>query len=144
VLTVLCALSGCAAHLRGFVAPSDGGTTLTTMEGDAYSLVLSRESEPLAYLDGHMAEVDGARVGRRVQVTDWKVVDGLHGMTVWVGPVVRVGGSVGIDDRNSGGLYRVDVEAAAKLQDHLGEMVLLEGWVDGPHEVRVAWWRPLH
>jgi hypothetical protein len=138
------ASAGCAAHLRGFVGPSDVGTELSTIEGDHYRLVLSKDSAPLAHLDGHLAEVDGIRTGRRVRVSDWTVLEGLHGMTVWVGTVQWVGGAIGVADRNSGALYRVDSAAAGLLQEHLGEVVLLEGWVDGPHEVRVQWWRPLH
>ena len=59
VLIALLALlsTGCAVHLVGIVAPADNhGTTLTTMEGKPYRLVLGPDSRPMAYLDGHEAE----------------------------------------------------------------------------------------
>jgi len=105
--------------------------------------VTSPGSEPLAALDGHEITVEGQRVFGALRVSDWQVVGGLHGMPVWVGQVQRMGAQIGVNDRNSGAFYWVDDAAAQTLDDHIGEVVLLEGYVDGPHRVRVMFWRPL-
>ncbi len=137
-------LAGCAAHVRGFVVPTDSGTAITTLAGEEYTLVLSGQSAPLAHLDGHLTQVDGQRIGRSVRVAQWRVIEGLHGLPVWVGAVQRFGAQVGVQDLASQHVIWVDEAAARALAPHLGDVVLVEGWVDGPQRVRVAYWRPLH
>jgi len=134
---------GCAIKVAGLARPTPGGPTVETREGTTYRLVTTPDSAPLAQLDGHEVVVDGQRAFGAVRVTDWQVVSGLHGMPVWVGPVKVMGAQIGVADRNSGAFYWVDDGAARTLREHIGETVLLEGYVDGPHRVRVMYWRPL-
>lgn len=136
--------SGCAVHLVGIVAPGDGrGTTLTTMEGKPYRLILSGDAKPMAYLDGHEAEIDGVKTFGRVRVQKWKVTQGLHGLEVWVGPLDERGVQVGIQDRNTGSYFLLDPDGAEALVPYVGETVLLEGYVVGAHVVKVVYYRVL-
>jgi len=135
--------SGCPTHALGIVEPANPGTTLTTSTGMRYRLALGLDASPMKWLDGHMAEVSGPRVGKRIRVKEWKVVEGLHGLPVWVGELEARGVQIGLQDRNSGAYYLVDQEAANTLWPFLGEPVLLEGYVEGAHRVRVVYFRVL-
>jgi len=142
---VLAALwvAGCATHAIGVVAPADHGTALTTSTGMQYRLALGRNAAPMRWLDGHMAEVSGPRLFKRIHVREWTVVEGLHGLPVWVGELEGRGVQVGLQDRNSGAYYWVDQDAAGVLWPFLGETVLVEGYVEGAHRVRVVYFRVL-
>lgn len=137
--------AGCAVKLTGIVAPSatGPGTSLTTPEGDRYTLVLGPESQPLGFLDGHEAWIEGGRIGQSVRVSDWKVVGGLHGLQVWVGPVDVLGVQVGIADRNTGSFFVLDEASWDVLAPFAGDTVLVEGWVEGAHRLRVVYYRVL-
>jgi len=143
LLSAVLGAGGCAVKVSGLARPTPAGPTVETREGEVYRLVTSPDSVALAALDGHEVVVEGQRAFGAVRVTDWQVVGGLHGMPVWVGEVRGMGAQIGVDDRNSGAFYWVDDHAAQTLDDHVGEVVLLEGYVDGPHRIRVMYWRPL-
>ena len=115
-----------------------------TLDGERYRLALdTSDARPLAYLNGHSTEIDGTRVFRVVHVTDWKVTEGLHGMTVWVGMLETQGRKVGLHDRNSQAFYVFDEAASDLLRADLGKVALVEGYVEGPHQVHVAYYRLL-
>jgi hypothetical protein len=135
--------AGCAFHGAGLVHPGDNGTTLNEMDGKEIALRLDEDSAPLGFLDGHSVDIEGRRFGGRVHVTSWTVLDGLHGMPVWVGQVMRAGSGIGVDDRNSGVFHYVDEDAAVTLAPWIGRMVLVEGYIDGPHKIHATSWRPL-
>jgi len=101
------------------------------------------DAAPLAHLEGYLVHVDGRRVFRTVRVEDWQVPEGVHGMTAWVGELRTLGVQLGIQDRNSGGFYLLDAEAEARLADDAGKVVLVEGYVIGPHRVKVMYARVL-
>lgn len=143
LVAALSATAGCAFHATGLARPTSGGPTLQTIDGTTLRLVVGPDAAPLGHLDGHTVTVDGQRVFGAVRVTDWRVEEGLHGMPVWVGPVQRMGAQIGIEDRNSGAFYWVDDAAIRTLSAHVGQVVLVEGYVDGPHRVKVLYWRPL-
>lgn len=135
---------GCAFHGVGLATPAPAGPQLMTSDGATWQLVVSGDATALGGLDGHTAEVWGRRgVGRVVVVTDWKVVEGLHGMPVFVGPTAAMGSQVVIEDHNTGGVYFVDEEGADVLWPFVGEWVLVEGYVEGAHRVRVVYYRVL-
>ena len=140
---LLLLLFGCAFKESGLARPSADGVVLDMMDGRQVPLKTDTDSDPLRFLDGHSVHVEGRRVGRAVRVSEWQVLEGLHGMNVWVGPVGRNSGGIGVDDRNSRVFYWVDEEAAATLAPWLGKVVLIEGYVDGHHRVHATAWRPL-
>jgi hypothetical protein len=135
--------SGCAFHQVGLVHGSGATAMFDTPSDGAYTLILGEDAEPLGFLAGHDAEVWGDRVGHRVRVTDWKVGEGLHGMPTFVGAVEVQGAQVGMRDRNSKAYYVFDPEGVAVLRPLAGKTVLVEGYVDGAHRVRVLYYRIL-
>ncbi len=136
-------LSGCAVRTTGLVRPSDTGARLIESDGEEWRLVLLGPSVALGSLDGHTVWVSGQRFLGAIRVADWKVVDGLHGMHAMVGPLRRMGAQIGVEDRNSGAFYWLDDAAARKLEGHVDGIVLLEGYVDGPHRLHVMFFRVL-
>ena len=136
-------LTGCAVRHSGFVHGTDVGAELHLLDGTVHPLVLGPESEPLHYLEGHSTEVEGSQVFRKIHVRDWRVHDGLHGLPVWVGPLVSHSGELGIQDRNSGVFYYLDAASARTLDPYWGKVVLLEGWVQDARRVKVAYFRVL-
>jgi hypothetical protein len=136
-------LTGCPFHETGLVRPTDEGTVLETPTGDQFRVVTAGQAAPLAALDGHTTEVWGTRISRRVHVTDWKVLEGLHGLPAWVGELDQRGIMIGVQDRNSGAYYLVDPDSAETLKPYVGKTVLLEGYVEGAHRVRVLYFRVL-
>ena len=141
LLTVL--LCACATHVRGLVEPTPSGARLTTLDGRVYKLVLTGSARPIHQLDGHLVDAWGPRVFNAVRVARWRVGDGLHGMPTWVGVLVAMGQQLGIEDVNTGVFYLLDDDAAETLRGHVGEVVLVEGYVVGPHQVRVLYYRLL-
>jgi hypothetical protein len=143
-LAALCnGLGGCAFHATGLATPTPAGPTLVEIDGTSHRLLVGPDAAPLSHLDGHTIRVEGQKVLGAVRVTDWSIQEGLHGMPVWVGPVKLMGAQVGVEDRNSGAFYWVDDAAARTLSAHAGSVVLVEGYVDGPHRVRALYWRLL-
>jgi len=141
LLTVL--LVGCAGHVRGLVEPTPAGSRLTTVEGRVYKLILTGESTPIHRLDGHFVDAWGQRVFNTIRVSRWTVGEGLHGMPTWVGKLVVMGEQLGIEDMNSGVFYLLDDKAAGTLRVHADKVVLVEGYVDGPHMVHAVYYRLL-
>ena len=124
-------LAGCATHAIGIVAPADDGVHLSTVHGEDYRLVLDDEARPLGYLDGHTAEVEGAASFGRLRVQEWSVLEGLHGLPVWVGVLQWRQGDLGLQDRNTGAFYYIDPDNQEVLEPFVGTPVLLEGYVEG-------------
>lgn len=143
VLLAATLAGGCAVRVQGVVEPAAGGARLTTSDGGQYRLVLLGDAQPVGRLDGHIVAVEGNRALGAVRVTEWTVLEGVHGMSTWVGPLAAMGSQLGIQDRNSGAFYWVDDAAARRLGAHAGELVLVEGYVDGPHRVRVLYFQLL-
>jgi hypothetical protein len=135
-------LSGCLAHSRGIIVETQGlGPMLRTQEGQELRLVLlGEDAAALAHLDGAMVDVSGQRLFRNFRVDDWTVLSGSHGMATWVGPLRFLGSRVAIEDRGSGVTYVLDNDASKSLLDEVGSMVLLEGYVDGPHRIQVVFY----
>ncbi len=124
--------------------PEGDVTVFNTLEGDRFRLGLERpDARPLAFLDGHTAVIDGTRVFRVVHVADWTVPEGLHGMPVWVGALEDHGKKVGLTDRNTRAFYVFDDAATDLLRRDLGKVVLVEGYIEGPHQVHVVYYRLL-
>lgn len=137
-------LTSCPFHEVGLVTPTTGGADLQNIDGNVFHLrLVGQDSAPLHYLDGHTAEVHGTRVLHNVHVTDWQVIEGLHGMPAWIGVLESRVGQLGLLDRNSHAYYLLDREANDTLSRYVGQMVLVEGYVDGAQRVRVVYFRVL-
>lgn len=134
---------GCAWKGEGLVAHHGLGTTVTTPTGGRLKLVLGESDRALAHLDGHLVMLEGRRAFGSLRVTDWSVPEGTHGMAAWVGRLERRGVQLGLQDRNSGAYYLLDSASWPVLSGAVGQEVLVEGYVDGPHEVKVMFYRVL-
>jgi len=139
----LCVWAGCAFKSKGLVHPVDGQVYLDNLDGQRWKLKAGDENAAVMFLDGHLTEIEGLRSGRSVRVSDWRVLEGRHGMATWVGVVEGSGTALGLQDRNSGSFVWVDSETAQALQKWIGTTVLLEGYVEGPHRVRALYLRVL-
>lgn len=137
------AVGGCAASLQGMVESSGPGTVLVTQDGRELRLVLGPEAAPLAELDGLAVELEGERGLGAFRVSGWRVVEGPHGMPTWVGALEPQGSQIGIADRNSGAYYLLDAESTGLLWEARGKLVIVEGYVSGPHRVHVLWWQEI-
>ncbi|TNE89119.1 MAG: hypothetical protein EP330_11815 [Deltaproteobacteria bacterium] len=136
-------LTGCAVRHTGFCYGTETGAELRLLDGKVERLVLAEDSAPLHFLEGHTTEIEGKKALGRIHVEDWRVHDGLHGLPVWVGPLVSHAGELGIQDRNSGVFYYLDPASARSLDPYFGDVVLLEGWVQDARRVKVAYFRVL-
>ena len=117
--------------------------TLLTADGAELRLLLDEDSAPLAYLDGHLAELWGKRVLRKLTVEGWVVMEGLHGLPTWVGEVVVGPGGVHLADTTTDEAYRVDDSGADVLREFAGLPVLVEGYIEDAQVVRVVYFRVL-
>lgn len=116
---------------------------LVSADGRRERLMLVGPATPVRELGGYLVVVDGRKVIGKIQVQQWRALEGPNGYAVWAGPVQRLGVQIGIQDLASGVLVWVDDAAAEGMAAHTGEIVAAEGWVDGPQRVQVVAWRPL-
>lgn len=131
-------ISGCTVYHQGQLLGEDGRRCrLYVQDGRELRLVTGPESAGLMYLAGSTVEVWGRKVVGGVVVSDWKVASGPHGMTTWVGTLERRGIQLGMLDRNSGVFYFIERRSSVVLNDFVGSQVMIEGYVEGPHVVRV-------
>lgn len=137
--------SGCHFQGSGVIEPAarGEGVELRSLDGAAFVLRLSDGTEPLGYLDGHIVQVVGSRVGRSVRVQRWSIVEGLSGMPVYVGVVQRHGLGVALIDRQTGETWALDEAASATLAGWIGKVVLVEGYATGTQQLTATAWRPL-
>jgi hypothetical protein len=136
--------SGCAVYHQGQLRGEVGERSrLYIQDGRELRLVTGPENAALLYVDGSMVEVWGRRFVGGLVVRDWKVISGPHGMATWVGTLERRGVQLGLMDRNSGVFYVFEDTSAATLREFVGRPVMVEGYVEGPHLVRVLDYRVL-
>ncbi len=142
ILVVLVALQGCAWRGEGLIEAGGAHAALRTPTGARMVLVLREPDRPLATLHGYRVLLDGRRLGRKLWVRRWSVAEGVRGLGVWIGRLERKGYGVGLLDHNSGAFYTLG-EGAESLTGAVGHWVVVEGYVDGPHRVRVLHHRVL-
>lgn len=135
--------TGCAWKGEGLIEGRALGPVLQTSTGQTYRLVLGEDDRMLAHLDGHLVLLDGRKAFGALRVGAWTVPEGLHGMGVWLGRLERRGAQLGLQDHNSGAYYLLDGDAWDALAGSAGADVLVEGYVDGPHRVKVLYFRIL-
>ena len=139
---VVVSVGGCARNVQGVVTvhPTQG-VSLAHVYGGATRLTLSAEEEPLLMaLGGHSVVVDGRGGAQRVRVEHWRVLEGPHALPVWIGVLQLRGGELGLFDRNSDIFYYLEKESSKHLYSSIGRWAVVEGFVDGPHTVRVMYY----
>lgn len=137
-------LGACVPSAHHGVVQVQGDTiTLIRTEGPAVRLVAGAPGIPLDKLDGYGVTVDGERLGRRLRVTTWEVTDGGDGSAPFVGILTRAGLQWELHDPKSGSVFRLVDRSVGDLAAHSGELVVVSGFVAGPHEINVVRWRAL-
>ncbi len=139
---LLLALSGCATTIRGYLDPGPP-VVVRDLTAKAHRVSLPGDATSLRYLNGHSVEVVGSKVLGRLRVKEWRILEGLNGLPVWVGVLERRGMQLGMHDHNSGAYYLLDEDANEALMPHVGQVVMVEGYVDGAHHVAVVYFRIL-
>ena len=132
-------LAGCAWKGEGLVETGSLGSTLNVSTGQHWKLVYGAEHRALSHLDGQIVVIEGRRMLNNLSVTSFRIPSGIHGMPVWYGTLEQRGVQLGLTDRNNGGFYLLGRESWEGLRDHVGAEVLVEGYVDGPHRIKVLY-----
>jgi hypothetical protein len=140
-------LLGCAFHteVHGLVESNPGRSSVRVLDDDGtrWRLVLDEPNREVRYLEGCLVQVNGRRFFRRLQVTDWRVIDAGDGSEPWVGRLQRYGSHWMIRDRNSGAEILLDEASVGDLVAHEGQVVLIVGYVVGAHRIHVVAYRSL-
>jgi len=137
--------AGCAVAVRavGRVAPVGDAMVITSSEGTSRPLELSGVAEPMRYLDGHTVTVEGVLHKQAIQVRRWHVIEGLNGLSVWVGRLVSTPDGLGLVELDSDAVFQLDADVAPDLEPWIGQTVLVEGLIEGALGIRVMFYRPL-
>jgi hypothetical protein len=90
-----------------------------------------------------VVEVTGPRIGRRLVVRDWRVLDAGDGSSGYVGTLRVFGNRLLLDDRNSASTIVIDDALAPQLRPWAGHPVLVIGHITGPGTVVPVAWRLL-
>lgn len=138
-------LLGCAPHLvlTGVVQQEDGDLVLRTMQGQHVQLAGQAEMDALDDLHDCTLTVSGPRLGNRLFVKDWQVVDSVYGPGVFVGVLREWGAVLAIEDRNTGSTLALASGSGEMLRSFVGETVLVVGPVVGDRQVQVVAFRVL-
>ena len=111
--------------------------------GKEWELSLSGEAKALEALAGCGVELEGRRVGGRLSVQEWRVIAAPDGSEPFIGPLIRHGSNLIIQDRTTQGLIVLEHKSAAAMEAVVGDMVMVMGFVVGPQVVRVVAWQVL-
>jgi hypothetical protein len=132
-------LPGCAVRVRGVVESPDGAARLRMVDGRSLRLVALGPAAGLGDLDGAWVEVAGERTLGTLRVSWWTVTEGPHGFPAFVGILQPLGAQLAIADRGSGATLVLDPAITKSLWPDRGRLAVLEGYIDGPHQLHVTW-----
>ncbi len=116
---------------------------IRSSEGKTRVLELEGSSRPIRYLNGHLVELEGRLHRGAIAVEEWRVVEGLHGLSVWVGQLEERQGGLAIADLDSGATYSLDPGVTLDLKPWVGQVLLVEGYVESTLGIHVMYYRPL-
>ncbi|HMV69065.1 MAG TPA: hypothetical protein PKA64_19620 [Myxococcota bacterium] len=138
-------IGACAVPVRaiGVIRPTAEGATVTSTEGRSRELILDGDAEPMRWLNGHTAEVEGRTHGRAIRVDRWHVTEGLNGLPVWVGRLAARPGGLMLVELDGGAAFGLDDDASEQLAPWIGRIVLVEGYVESTLGIHVMFFRPL-
>jgi hypothetical protein len=134
-------LAGCARSVTGLYQPDPAA--VREMDGDVVRLRVGRANQPMLRLDGHLVEVDGGMWFGRLAVRRWRVLEGRGGLPAWVGRLARHDRVPGLEELDGDGFFRLDPASFARLVDHEGDVVLVEGYGSGDDVITVVYFRVL-
>lgn len=116
---------------------------LVDIDGKQWELILSGDARALKSLGGCGVELEGLRVGKRLSVVDWRVTAAPDGSAPFVGPLIRHGSNLVIEDRTTNGLIVLEAKSSDQMDASVGDLVMVMGFVVGPQVIRVVAWRVL-
>jgi len=136
-LTLL--LAGCAVKgvQTGLVLEEKDQVYLVTEPGSRTRLVLEEHNTVIEGLLGCRIRVDGQTKLGSFIVDSFEVLDAGYGAPPHVGVLNVQGGRLMMHDQTSGSLIELVGEGSDRLWDATGSLVLVNGVVVGPHQVRV-------
>ena len=138
-------LVGCSlrADVTGMVREGNDVVVIDTLEGGSVELVLRGDGVLIEELEGHSVHVRGPKIGSKIHVRDWSIVTGADGSTPYWGALRWHGANLVLDDRNSGAQFVFDEGSFDRVREGAGRVVLIQGFVVGPHVLHVMDWRIL-
>mgnify|MGYP005742983229 CR=1 FL=1 len=138
-------LTGCSMSTRhtGLLEAGPDRLRLHQPSGKTLTLMPGTDDPELAHLGGCTLEVEGARFMRRMTVRRWRVTDAGDGSQPFIGQLSRPGAQYFLEDWNTGSTIILNPDSVGMLADHVGETVLIVGFVSGAQEVSVVSWRSL-
>lgn len=142
---LLLLITGCALTTRraGLLEVDDAHLRLHQPSGKTLKLHPGSDDPELQQLGGCTVEVEGAVLGRRMTVRRWRVTDAGDGSQPFIGLLKRPGAKYLLEDWNTGTTIVLDSASVGNLSQHVGETVLVVGFVSGTQEVSVVSWRSL-
>ena len=145
MVTMLLLLLGCALSTRraGLLEVDDQHLRLHESSGQTLVLHPGADDPELHRLGGCSIEVEGARFIRRMTVRRWRVTDAGDGSQPFIGQLKRPGSQYLLEDWNTGTTLVLDGASVGALSEHVGETVLIVGFVSGTQQVSVVSWRSL-
>ena len=138
-------LTGCALTTRqaGLLEVDSQRLLLHQPSGKTVALVPGADDPELHHLGGCTIEVEGTRIMGRLTVRKWRVTDAGDGSQPFIGQLTRPGSQYFLQDWNTGTTLILNPESIGLLSDHVGDTVLIVGFVSGAQEVSVVSWRSL-
>jgi hypothetical protein len=142
---LLLSLLACALHEPqvGLVQNTADEVHLIGNNGRDFHVISSEIAGPLRQLEGCSVSVTGRGLRHRLWINDWKVLDAGDGSSPFVGVLRQEGLKYVIRDRNSGSTVYLDPRSMNGLLDHVDDLVLVVGYVQGTHQVSVVSWKAL-
>jgi hypothetical protein len=138
-------LTGCALKARhtGLLEVDGGHLRLHEPSGTTRILLPGSDDPELVHLGGCGVEIEGATFLGRMTVRRWRVTDAGDGSQPFIGRLTRPGAMYMLEDWNTGSIIYLEPLSAGPLSGHVGEIVLIVGFVSGPQQVSVVSWRSL-
>lgn len=139
--------SACAFPVRatGLIRWTGEEVLIAGSNGVSRPIHQTPTSQPLRYADGLLVSLDGTWRKGGIEVGTWHVDEGPTGLSSWVGTVVRSGADgIVLVPREGGPSLGLTGMMVPAMRGEVGELVFVEGLIDGPMRVQVLSWRPLH
>ena len=138
-------LTGCALTARhsGLLEVDGSHLRLHEPTGGTRILMPGSDDPELVHLGGCTLEVEGATFLRRMTVRRWRVTDAGDGSQPFIGQLNRPGAQYMLEDWSTGTVLYLDPSSLGGLADHVGDTVLVVGFVSGAQQVTVVSWRSL-
>ena len=142
-LGLILAQMGCAVHLKGLF--ENGGDAQHLLYDNDKRLLIRTDSEAVGLMrtDGYLLEIWGKRRFGQLSVSKYKILEGSHGLAHWTGHLAWVHGRLGLVDVEGSQFRPLGGAHLSALNQRIGDLVLVEGYIVGAGEVQVVYYRIL-